>query len=415
MAVIRPFRALRPIPPLADKVAALPYDVMSSLEARQMVEGNPYSFLRVDRAEIDLEIGVDPYDERVYARARQNLDDMIAQGIFIQDKHPYFYIYRQERGRHVQTGLAACLSIDDYFDNIIKKHELTRPDKERDRSRHVDSCDAQTGPIFITYRGQERITALILAWAEKHRALYDFVSDDGVKHTVWRIDESGLIERLGILFEGVEALYIADGHHRTASAARVALKRRAAQPGYTGEEEYNYFLAVLFPDHDPHIMDYNRLVRDLNGRSRESFLELLEEAFEVRRCPGKGPYRPVKAKTYGMFLDGQWYMLEARPGSFDETDPVARLDVTILQNNLLGPILGITDPRSDTRLDFVGGARGLKELERRATEDMRVAFAMYPTTIGDLMAISDAGQIMPPKSTWFEPKLRTGIFIHRLA
>lgn len=414
MAVIRPFQALRPIPALVDKVAALPYDVMSSAEARQMAQNNPYSFLHVDKAEIDLEMDVDLYDERVYARARQNLDNMIAEGILIQDERPYFYIYRQKRGQRIQTGLVACLSVDDYLNDVIKKHELTRPDKEQDRSRHVDSCDAQTGPIFTTYRSQAQITALVQAWADKHQALYDFVSEDGITHTVWIIDESDIIEQMKTLFRGVETLYIADGHHRSASAARVAVQRRAANPDYTGDEEYNYFLAVLFPDHDPYIMDYNRLVRDLNGHSREAFLDLVGQAFEVQIYPGDGPYRSVEPKTYGMFLEGQWYMLKARPGSYDEADPVARLDVTILQNNLLGPILGITDPRSDTRIDFVGGARGLKELERRATQDMQVAFAMYPTTIGDLMAISDAGKIMPPKSTWFEPKLRSGIFIHKL-
>lgn len=414
MAVIRPFRALRPNPNLVDKVAALPYDVMSSAEAREMVQNNPYSFLHVDKAEIDLEVGVDLYDERVYARARQNLDNMVAEGVFIQDDSPNFYIYRQKRGQRTQTGLVGCLSIDDYLHNVIKKHELTRPDKEQDRSRHVDSCNAQTGPIFITYRNQAQITAIIQAWADEHQALYDFVSEDGITHTVWLIDQIDTIEQLKKLFMGIETLYIADGHHRSASAARVGMQRRAANPDHTGDEEYNYFLAVIFPDHDLYIMDYNRLVRDLNGHSRKSFLDLVGQAFEVQIYPGDGPYQPVEPKTYGMFLEGQWYMLKARPDSYDAADPVARLDVTILQNSLLGPILGITDPRCDKRIDFVGGARGLKELERRVAQDMQVAFAMYPTTIGDLMAISDAGQIMPPKSTWFEPKLRSGIFIHKL-
>ncbi len=414
MAVIRPFRALRPIPRLVDKVAALPYDVMTSAEARRIAQGNPCSFLHVDKAEIDLEIGVDLYDEQVYARARQNLDKMIAEGILIQDEEPYFYIYRQKRGERIQTGLVACLSVDDYLNDVIKKHELTHPDKEQDRSRHVDSCDAQTGPIFITYRNRPQISSIIQAWADEQPILYDFASEDGVRHTVWIIHANELIEQLQDLFGELKTLYIADGHHRTASAARVALQRRAANPNPTGEEEYNYFLAVLFPDHDLYIMDYNRLVRDLNGLSPQSFLERIQTAFEVQLYPGPGPYKPVEARTYGMFLEGQWYILKARPGTYNEADPEARLDVSILQDKLLGPILGITDPRSDDRLDFVGGARGLEELERRTTQDMRLAFAMYPTTMEDLMAISDAGKIMPPKSTWFEPKLRTGIFIHRL-
>lgn len=414
MAVIRPFQAFRPVPELVDRIAALPYDVLSSPEAREIAQGNPYSFLRVDKAEIDLETDIDLYDERVYAQARHNLDEMISQGILIQDESPKLYIYRQKRGQHVQTGLVTCLSVDDYLNDVIKKHELTRPDKEQDRSRHVDCCDAHTGPIFITYRSLAEVNTVIAAWIDGHRALYDFVSEDGVGHTVWRIDENGPIRQLKDLFKRVETLYIADGHHRSASAARVALQRRAMNPGYTGNEEYNYFLAVLFPDHDPCIMDYNRLVRDLNGHSKESFLAQVKGSFEVKPSSGNSPCRPLESKSFGMFLKGEWYMLKARPGSYDENDAVARLDVSILQDNILGPILSINDPRCDERLDFVGGVRGLKELERRVTQDMQVAFVMYPTTMTDLMAVSDAGQIMPPKSTWFEPKLRTGIFIHSL-
>ncbi len=414
MAVIRPFRALRPIPSLVDRVAALPYDVMSSAEAREMVRDNPYSFLHVDKAEIDLEAGIDLYDERVYVKARSNLDKMAAEGVFIQDQTARLYIYRQQRGQRAQTGLVACLSIDDYLNDIIKKHELTRADKEQDRIRHVDSCDAQTGPIFITYRSQEQINAIIEAWISRHQALYDFVSEDGIGHTVWSIDHDEVILSLVELFAHIDRLYIADGHHRSASAVQVGLQRRADNPHHTGREEYNYFLAVIFPDHDLYIMDYNRLVRDLNNHSREEFLSLLEKDFEVTAYSGPGPYQPRAPKTYGMFLEDSWYILKARPGTYDVLDPVARLDVSILQNNLLGPILGITNPRTDKRIDFVGGARGLEELESRVADDMKIAFAMYPTTIADLMAISDAGKIMPPKSTWFEPKLRSGIFIHKL-
>lgn len=414
MAVIRPFRALRPIPSLVEKVAALPYDVMSSAEAREMVQGNPYSFLHVDKAEIDLEPGIDLYDERVYAQARSNLDRMTAEGVFIQDQSPYLYVYRQKRGHRTQTGLVACLSIDDYVNNVIKKHELTRADKEQDRIRHVDSCNAQTGPIFITYRRQEEISFIIRGWTDRHAAMYDFVSEDGIAHTIWIIDEVEVIERLQSLFAAIEALYIADGHHRSASAVQVGMQRRAENPQYTGDEEYNYFLAVIFPDQDLYIMDYNRLVRDLNNHSQVEFLRLLEKDFEVQIFSGEGPYQPQAPKTYGMFLEGVWYILQARPGSYDASDPVARLDVSILQNNLLGPILGISNPRTDKRIDFVGGARGLGELEDRVNSDMKVAFAMYPTTIEDLIAIADVNQIMPPKSTWFEPKLRSGIFIHKL-
>ncbi|MGI6468148.1 MAG: DUF1015 domain-containing protein [Syntrophomonadaceae bacterium] len=414
MAVIRPFRALRPIPALVDKVAALPYDVMSSQEAREMVGDNPYSFLHVDKAEIDLDESIDLYDERVYARARSNLDKMVAEGVFIQDQAACLYIYRQKRGQHIQTGLVACLSIDDYLNDVIKKHELTRADKEQDRTRHVDICDAQTGPIFVTYRSQEQIDSIISQWIARQPALYDFVSEDGIGHTVWKIDQEEVINRLQQLFSPIDSLYIADGHHRSASAVQVGLQRRADNPHHTGQEEYNYFLAVLFPDHDPCIMGYNRLVRDLNNHTPQGFIELLKKDFEVEPYSGEGPYQPQAPKSFGMYLEGQWYVLKARPGSYDADDPVARLDVSILQNNILGPILGITNPRTDKRIDFVGGARGLSELEKRVAQDMKIAFAMYPTTIADLMAIADAGRIMPPKSTWFEPKLRSGIFIHKL-
>jgi len=414
MAVIRPFRALRPIPALVDKVAALPYDVMSSAEAREMVRDNPYSFLHVDKAEIDLDESIDLYDERVYAKAKSNLDKMVAEGVFIQDQAACLYIYRQKRGQHIQTGLVACLSIDDYLNDVIKKHELTRADKEQDRIRHVDICDAQTGPIFITYRSQEQIDSIIEGWIARHQALYDFVSKDGIGHTVWIIDQDEVINSLQGLFSHIDSLYIADGHHRSASAVQVGLQRRADNPDHTGQEEYNYFLAVLFPDHDPCIMGYNRLVRDLNDHTPDDFIKLLKKDFEVQPYSGEGPCQPQAPKTFGMYLEGKWYVLKARPGSYDADDPVARLDVSILQNNLLGPILGITNPRTDKRIDFVGGVRGLRELENRVDQDMTIAFAMYPTTIADLMAISDAGKIMPPKSTWFEPKLRSGIFIHKL-
>lgn len=413
MAVIRPFRAYRPAQDLAAQVAALPYDVMSSEEAREMVRDNPHSFLHVDKAEIDLEPDIDLYDRRVYEKARENLDKMIEERIFVQDAQPCLYIYRQTMRGRAQTGLVACLSIDDYLNNVIKKHELTRADKEQDRINHVDYCDAQTGPIFITYRARAEIDEIISAWTTKE-PVYDFVSEDGIGHTIWVIDDVQTIEKLVGLFGQIDYLYIADGHHRSASAVRVGMKRRKQLTGFDGSEEFNFFLSVVFPDSDLYIMDYNRLVKDLNGMNSEQFLQKVGEKFSVTPYDGSGPYKPENRNSFGMFLDRQWYVLQAREGSFDDSDPVKRLDVSILQDNLLRPLLGIEDPRTDKRIDFVGGIRGLHELEKRVAGDMKIAFSMHPTTIQDLMDIADAGKVMPPKSTWFEPKLRSGIFIHKL-
>lgn len=414
MAQIRPFRAVRPVPELADRVAALPYDVMSSEEARRMVVDNPCSFLHVDKAEIDLDPNIDLYDPRVYEKARQTLGEMMAGGIFTEEAKPCYYIYRQIMGERAQTGLVACASIDDYLNDVIKKHELTRADKEMDRTRHVDICNANTGPIFLTYPSQNAVNEIINAWVARE-PLYDFTSDDDIRHIIWVIDDDAVIGRLTGLFAGIEYLYIADGHHRSASAVRVGQKRREANPEYTGQEEYNCFLAVIFPDQDLYIMDYNRVVKDLNGLNRDEFLGRVGEKFIVTPYEGSGPYRPQDKHCFGMYLDGQWYRLQAKDGSYDSRDPVARLDVSIMQHNILGPILGIADPRTDNRIDFVGGIRGLEELERRVQEGMAVAFSMYPTTVQDLMDIADAGLIMPPKSTWFEPKLRSGLFIHKLS
>lgn len=414
MAEIRPFRAVRPVPELADKVAALPYDVMSSEEARQMVEGNPYSFLHVDKAEIDLDPQIDLYDQRVYEKAAQVLQEMIADGVLREEAKPCYYIYRQIMGDRAQTGLVACASIDDYLNDKIKKHELTRADKEIDRTRHVDYCDANTGPIFLTYPAQTDINQTVAAWITRD-PIYDFTSEDGIRHIIWVIDDDAVIGQLTALFAGIENLYIADGHHRSASAVKVGQMRREANPNYTGGEEYNCFLAVIFPDQDLYIMDYNRVVKDLAGLSADEFLARVGEKFAVSRYEGTGPYKPHDKHWFGMYLDGSWYRLQARENSYDSQDPVGRLDVSIMQNNILGPILGIADPRTDKRIDFVGGIRGLEELERRVNEGMAVAFSMYPTTVQDLMDIADAGLIMPPKSTWFEPKLRSGLFIHKLS
>ena len=415
MAVVRAFKAVRPTPALAASVAALPYDVMNSDEARQMVVGNPHSFLHVDKAEIDLDPSIDLYDTRVYEKARDNLQQMIAQGVFTQEAEPCLYIYKQVMAGRAQIGIVGCASIDDYQNNNIRKHELTRADKEQDRINHVDYCDANTGPIFLTYRAQADIDALVAAQMEK-APVYDFVSDDGIGHTVWVIDDAAVIEKITTAFAGVENLYIADGHHRCASAFRVGQMRRASKPDYDGSEEFNYFLSVIFPDSQLYIMDYNRIVKDLNGNTPESFLEKVAGAFTVTPYAGAGVLKPEKKHTFGMYLAGKWYLLEAKPGSFDPADPVAQLDVSILQNNLLHPILGIGDPRTDKRIDFVGGIRGLDALADRVDDgSMAVAFSMYPTTMQDLMDIADAGAIMPPKSTWFEPKLRSGIFIHKLS
>ncbi len=414
MAIVRPFRAVRPQRSVAAQVAALPYDVMNSDEARQMVKGNPYSFLHVDKAEIDMDPAIDLYDTRVYEKARDNLNEMIAKGVFLQDETPCLYVYKQVMNGRAQIGIVACTSIDEYRENIIKKHELTRADKEQDRVNHVDYCDANTGPIFLTYRAEKEINRLV-AEAMENAPVYDFVSEDGVGQTVWVIDDAEIIGKISDCFAAIPYLYIADGHHRSASAVRVGMKRREENPDFDGTEEFNFFLSVLFPDAQLYIMDYNRLVKDLNGNTQAEFLQKVAEKFTVTPYEQAGVLKPEEKHTFGMYLDGKWYLLTAKEGSFDAADPVAQLDVSILQNNLLHPVLGIGDPRTDKRIDFVGGIRGLQTLADRVDSgEMAVAFSMYPTTMDDLMDIADAGAIMPPKSTWFEPKLRSGLFIHKL-
>lgn len=411
MAIIKPFKAFRPVKELASKIAALPYDVMDSDEAREMVKDNEYSFLHVDRGEINLPKDIDMYDPVVYETSRNRLNKMIEDGLYIQDEKPCFYIYRQTMKGRSQTGLVSCASIDDYINNIIKKHEKTRAEKELDRINHVDYCDAHTGPIFLTYRDDAQISEIVNKWT-KNEPLYDFVSEDGNGHVVWIIDEEETINTLSNLFGNVQYLYIADGHHRTASAAAVGIKRRKENPNYTGEEGFNYFLTIAYPDSELEVLDYNRTVKDLNGLSKEDYLKKVEESFIVTKS--SEPVKPEVKHTFGMYLDKEWFLLEARDGIFDENDPTDRLDVSILQNNILSPILGIDDPTKSKKIDFIGGIRGLKELERRANKDMKVSFSMYPTTIDDIMSIADAELIMPPKSTWFEPKPRSGIFIHKM-
>lgn len=413
MAIFRPFKAVRPTSENASKVAALPYDVMNSDEAREMVKDNPVSFLHIDKAEIDLPEDTYLYSEEVYLKAKSNLDNLETNGICIQDEKPRFYIYRQVMNGRAQTGLVGCVSIDDYINNIIKKHELTRADKEADRINHVDYCDANTGPIFLTYRPNEAIAVLVNNWKASNEPYCDFITDDGIGNTVWVIDDDKINAEISELFGKVDYLYIADGHHRAASAVKVGLKRREANPLYTGNEEFNFFLAVLFSCDELEIMDYNRVIKDLNGNTKEEFIDKISTSFTVDKI-GKNAYKPTEAHTFGMLLDDEWYKLSAKDGTYDANDPVGALDVSILQNNLISPVLNINDPRTDKRIDFVGGIRGLGELEKRASTDMCLAFSMYPTTLEELMNIADNGLLMPPKSTWFEPKLLSGLFIHKL-
>lgn len=412
MAVVKPFICIRPAKENAAKVAALPYDVYNRKEACAVVAGNPISFLNIDRAETQFSDDVDTYADCVYEKARELLDTQIAEGVYVTDAGDHYYLYELTMDGRSQTGIVACSSIDDYVNGVVKKHENTREDKELDRIRHVDTVNAQTGPIFLAYRQNETLKAIV-AEEKAKPALYDFVSDDGIHHRVWKIDDPAQTEAIEAAFAAIPATYIADGHHRAASAVKVGLKRRAENPGYTGEEPFNYFLSVLFLDEELMILPYNRVVKDLNGLSREQFFEAVKEKFELEEI-GKEPYAPAEKGTFGMYLDNTWYALKVLP-QYKSADPVKGLDVSILQDQLLGPVLGIGDPRTDKRIDFIGGIRGLKELERCVSEDMEIAFSMYPTSIEELLAVADAGLLMPPKSTWFEPKLRSGLFIHRLS
>ena len=412
MAIVRAFKGIRPVEELASKIAALPYDVMNSEEAREMVKGDKYSFLHVDKPEVDLDPSIDVHDKRVYEKARENLDKKIEDKEYIQDEKPCLYIYRQIMNGRPQTGLVFCASIDDYINNVIKKHEFTRADKEQDRINHVDHCNANTGPIFVTYRENKTVSEIINNWVQK-KPVYDFVSEDGISHIVWVIDDESIVNEITTLFKGVENLYIADGHHRSASAVKVGIKRRDEKPNYTGEEEFNYFLAVAFPDNDLMVMDYNRVVKDLNGLTVQELINKLQEKFVISES--KEAVKPAKKHTYGMFVENKWYLLEAKDGIFNPKDPIDSLDVAILQKNVLTSILGIEDVRTSDRIDFIGGIRGLKELEKRATSDMKIAFSMFPTEVSDIMSVADIGEVMPPKSTWFEPKLRSGLFIHKLS
>lgn len=412
MPLIRPFAGLCPAPERAAEVAAPPYDVLDSNEARQRAAGKPWSFLHISKPEIDLAPDVDPYDPSVYAKGKENFARMLKEGVLRQDPAPYYYLYRLVMGSHQQIGLVATARVNDYDSNRIRKHEFTRPDKEDDRVRQIDSLNAQTGPVFLTYRHHAVIDELV-ARAVTAAPDIDIVADTGVRHSLWRLTDSARIDLITRTFDAMDCLYIADGHHRSAAASRVAAARRAANPNHTGEEAYNYFLSVIFPDNQMQILDYNRVIKDLNGQTAEGFLAAMRQAFTVEKASGQ--CKPARAGEFGMYLKGQWYRLTIEPGRIPQDDPVKRLDVSLLQDNLIGPLLGITDPRRDKRIDFVGGIRGLGELERRVNSgEMAVAFALYPTSMVQLMAVADAGEVMPPKSTWFEPKLADGLVSHLL-
>jgi uncharacterized protein (DUF1015 family) len=413
MATIKPFRGFRPKPEYAEKIASFPYDVLNSQEARELATNNPLSFLHVVKPEIDLPADTPIYDDRVYAKGRENLDHFIAN-YYVHETNPALYIYRQHMGEHVQTGLVAGAWVDDYLNNVIKKHEHTREAKEKDRIRHVDTLNANTGPVFLTYPNRREIDAIVDAFVASNDPVYDFVKEDGIRHVFWVLNDAGLIDQLVGYFADVPALYVADGHHRSASAAKVGQQRKAANPDHSDEANYNIFLSVLFPDNQLQILDYNRVVKDLNGLSEVDFLARVKESFTVEKS--SSAFTPPSRETFGMYLNGQWYALKAIAGKWENTDPVQKLDVAILYELLLKPILGIGDPRKDERIDFVGGIRGLEELEKRVNSgEMEVAFSLYPTSIRQLMDIADSGEVMPPKSTWFEPKLRSGLIVHRLS
>jgi len=412
MPLIRPFPGLRPAAGRAAEVAAPPYDVLNSAEARERAQGRPWSFLHISKPEIDLPEGADPYGAAVYAKAAENLARMMDEGVLVQDPAPCYYVYRLRMGDHVQTGLVAAASVADYDSNRIRKHEYTRPDKEDDRVRQIDALNAQTGPVLLAYRAEPSIDNVLeeVTGADPD---VDIVADDGIGHQLWVVSDPARLEALSGGFEAMEALYIADGHHRSAAASRVAAARREANAAHTGAESYNYFLSVIFPHDQMKILDYNRVVKDLNGLTPDAFLARIGEAFEVERA--SAAVRPGRPGEFGLYLDGQWFRLAVRPDLMPENDPVARLDVSLLADNLLGPVLGITDPRRDPRIDFVGGIRGLGELERRVDSGAMVAaFSLYPTRMEDLMAVADALKVMPPKSTWFEPKLADGLVSHVL-
>lgn len=408
MSLIRPFKGLRPKPEHAADVVAPPYDVLNTAEARERAQGRPYSFLHISKPEIDLPADTHPYDDAVYAKGAQNLQALIEQGILIREDKPVYYAYQLIMGEHRQVGLVAAASVKDYDSNRIRKHEFTRPEKEDDRVRQIDALNAQTGPVFLTYRHNDTVDNLVERIVAQP-PLYDLTADDGVQHTIWVIDEASDIATLTQTFDAMNCLYIADGHHRSASASRIAAQREGAR----GERSCDYFLSVIFPDNQMMILDYNRVIKDLNELSGSEFLARCRERFAVQSCDSA--CKPDQPRTFAMYLENQWYRLTIKDEYVPEDDPVARLDVSLLQNNLITPVLGIDDPRRDKRIDFVGGIRGMQELEKRVDSgEMKVAFALFATGMDDLMAVADANEVMPPKSTWFEPKLADGLVSHVL-
>lgn len=411
MAYIVPFGAIRPSKEEAATIAALPYDVYSRAEAYEKVKEQPNSFLAIDRPETQFAPDVDMYSDQVYEKAAKLLREWQQQGRFIKDDKRFYYVYELTMDGRSQTGIVACASIDDYLNGVIKKHENTRAEKEQDRIRHVDTCNAQTGPIFLAYR-EDATIASVVKKAKSRNPVYDFVAEDGIGHRCWVIDDMVTCALIATTFDKMDSIYIADGHHRAASAVKVGLKRRQENPDYTGKEPFNYFLSVLFPDNELKIYDYNRVVKDLNGLAPEELLEELDSVADLIETSDEA-IRPGKKGQWSMYLDGVWYLYQIHQ-NLQSDDPVEGLDVSLLQNLVLEPLLGIEDPKTSDRIDFVGGIRGLKELERRCATDCKVAFAMYPTSIAELFSVADAGLLMPPKSTWFEPKLRSGLFIHEI-
>ena len=411
MPLIQPFRGLRPVIENASDVVAPPYDVLNTAEARERAKGHPLSFLHISKPEIDLPEGTDPYAAEVYAKGAENLQKLVNDKVLMRDEKPYYYVYRLIMGEHQQTGLVVSASVADYDTNRIRKHEFTRPDKEDDRVRQIDALNAQTGPVFLTYRNNDVVEAITKKVSET-KPLYDLTADDGVKHTIWLVSDDEDINTLTSTFDAMDCLYIADGHHRSASASRIAVQRNNGQTS-AGNAAHDYFLSVIFPDNQMQILDYNRVITDLNGLSEEELIQKIKKSFKTEKVSAL--YKPQKTKEFSMYLKGQWYKLEVKPELVPDNDPVASLDISLLQNNLIEPLLGVSDPRRDKRIDFVGGIRGLTELEKRVDSgEMQVAFALYPTSLSQLMDVADANEVMPPKSTWFEPKLADGLVSHVL-
>ncbi len=412
MAIIKPFRAVRPANEYVKMVAELPYDVMNREEAKKIAENNRYSYLHIDRAEIDLDDNVNEYDEQVYLKAKENLDKFIQKNIFVKDQQDAIYIYREIVGDRAQTGVIACVAVDDNINGVVKKHEYTKPDKELDRTNHIKYCNANTGTVLLTYKNQEEIEKIIDYYVCFMTPIYDFKTEDDVIHTIWKIEKERDIEDLVNEFAKVGNLYIADGHHRCAAAENIAFEERDKNPNYTGEEEFNYYIAMIAPDTNLEVMDYNRVVKDLNGLTEDEFLDKVKEKFIIREV--KKNYKPAKKGQVGMYLNNKWYEIEFGKEYLEGRDVVETLDISILQNHILDDILGVKNPRIDKRIDFIGGIRGAEEIERRVEDDMKVGFLMYPTHIDELIAVADENKIMPAKSTWFEPKVRCGLFLHEL-